>query len=209
MASTSTATTSIISTPSTSTPSTSTSPTSSPQVVTDWGNTLYEGASDVGLFTATLYMIITLIIGLVLIVIGIYMIISDNSGNYTSVQGTVIQSDCSQSTTSYDDKGRSNVTHKCDVVVSYNINNMPYSKRLFLSGSSTYSKDEPIDLFVNKNDLTDAQIAWIGRSYIGSCLMIVALIVTASAYLNYYMTHNYKIYAAGQGTATIYNLFKN
>lgn len=178
------------------------------QPVTDWGNTLYSGLNDVGVFKADLFMIIALILGLVFVVVGIYMIIYDDSNEYLRIKGLIMEPSCTKASTTYDDKGKPTDTYKCSIIVSYKVDNKTYSKKMYLSGNSTYIKDEPIDLMIKKRDLNDVQLATMNNTSIGTIMIICSLFVVAIAYLNYYLTHNYKVFAAAQGTETIVSLFR-
>jgi hypothetical protein len=178
------------------------------QPVSDWGNTMYDGLSGVGTFKADLIMIIALIVGLVLVVIGIYMISTDDSDLYLKVKGLVVEPNCVKSSTTYDDKGRPIDTYKCNILITYKVNGTAYSKKMYLAGQSNYIKDEPINLIIRKDDLENVQIESMNRTSMGSLMIIGSLVLVALAYLNYYLTHNYKIWAAAQGTETIVNLFR-
>lgn len=176
--------------------------------VSDWGNTLYDGASGVGVFKADLTMVIGAIIASVLIVIGIYMVMNDDDSNYLRIQGKVLQPNCVKTSTSYDDKGRSTEHYKCNVVITYMIDGKVYSKTMYTTGTNAYIKDEPIDLMVLKKDYTNVQFAYMDRSSIGFIMMLLALGVVGITYLNYYVTHNYKVFAATQGVNTLVGLFR-
>lgn len=176
--------------------------------VSDWGNTLYDGASGVGVFKADLAMIIGVIVAAVLIVIGFYMMMYNDDSKYLRISGKVLQPNCVKSSITYDDKGRPIDNYKCNVVVNYMIGGKVYSKKMYVSGTTTYIKDEPIDLMVMKNDFTNVQFAYIDRSTMGCIIMLVALGVVGITYLNYYLTHNYKVFAATQGVNTLVGLFR-
>lgn len=176
--------------------------------VTDWGNTIYSGLGDLGMFKAVLCMIIALIVGLTLIVIGIYMIMYDDDNLYIRVKGSVVQPNCIKSSTTYDKNGKPMDNYKCDITVNYKINGTAYSNKMYLTGASTYINNEPIDLMVRKDDLNNVQLGTINKSSIGSIMIICSLILVSLAYLNYYMTSNYRIFAAAQGTATVVGLFR-
>lgn len=176
--------------------------------ITDWGNNLYDGASGVGVFKADLVMIIAVIVAAVLVVIGIYMMMNDNDTDYLRIQGKVAQPNCVKSSTTYDDKGRPIDNYKCNVVIQYMIDGKMYSKKMYVTGTSSYIKDEPVDLMVLKKDYTNVQFSYIDKSTIACVMMLLALGVVGIAYLNYYLTHNYKVFAATQGVTTLVGLFR-
>ncbi|VBB17695.1 hypothetical protein YASMINEVIRUS_158 [Yasminevirus sp. GU-2018] len=176
--------------------------------VSDWGNTLYDGASGLGTFKADLGMVIALVVGCVLIVIGAYLVVTDDSDKYLRIKGVVVSPNCVKSSVSYDDKGRAVENFKCNMVVSYKINGKVYSKKIYMNSSSSYIKDEPIDLMVSKTDYQNVQLASMDKSTLGSVMVLIAVVVVALSYLNYYLTHNYKVFAAAQGANTVVGLFR-
>jgi len=176
--------------------------------VDDWGNTIYDGLSGVGSFKADLIMIIALIVGLVLVVVGLYMVYMNDSDDYLNIKGYVIDPNCTKTSVNYDDKGRPIDNYKCNVMVGYNINGRNYTKQMYLTNNSTYIKDEPINLSVSKKDYNNVQIDTMNKSTMGSVMLISALVLVGFAYLNYYLTHQYKIFAAAQGTNTLVGLFR-
>lgn len=176
--------------------------------VTDWGNTVYDGLSGVGEFKADLGLFIGLILGLVFTVVGIYLILTDDSNNYLNIQGKVVEPNCVRSSVTYDSSGHPIESYKCIVVVGYKIDGKVYSKRMYLNGSNNYIKDEPISLIVPKNDYNDVRIATIDNTSLGTIMICVALMVVGIAYINYYLTHRYRVFAASQGASTVFGLFR-
>jgi hypothetical protein len=176
--------------------------------VNDWGNTMYDGLSGVGTFKADLGLVIGVIVGCALIVFGIYFMMNDDSDNYLRVDGTVVQPNCVKSSVSYDDKGRPTDNFKCNMIVQYTIDGKSYSKKMYLTGTTSYIKDEPVKLMVAKNNYEDVQLVSMDKTTLGSILMVVALVIVGLTYLNYYLTHNYKVFAAAQGAETVVGLFR-
>jgi hypothetical protein len=171
--------------------------------VSDWGNTLYDSTSSVGVFKADLVMVIGVIIASALVVIGIYMMMYNDDDNYLRIQGKVLEPNCVKASTIYDDKGKQVDNYKCNIVVTYMISGKVYSKNMYVAGISTYIKDEPIDLMVMKKDFTNVQFAHMDKTTMGCIMILSALGVIGITYLNYYLTHNYKIFAATQGVSTL------
>ena len=172
-----------------------------------WGNTLYDGAGSIGIFMANFSMIIGIILAVFLAVMGIYIMINDYDDNYFRIQGKVTEPNCVKTSITYDDKGRSVDNYKCNSIVSYIIDNYTYFKNIYMTKTSFYIKDEPIDLMVLKKDHTDVKLSYINRTTIGCAAMIFAISIVGIAYLNYYLTYNYKMFAAAQGLSTLVGLF--
>jgi hypothetical protein len=182
--------------------------TTQPVTVTDWGNEIYNGLNGVGLFKADLIMIIVLILAAVMIVVGIYMIGTNDSDKYLRVQGTVVQPNCVKAPPSYDAGGRGVENYKCNVVVTYKINGKVYGKNIYLVHPTSYSKGESIELMVLKTNHNDAMIATTDKATVGCIMVGVSIAAVALAYLNYYLTHNYRVFSVAQGTLTLVSLFQ-
>lgn len=169
--------------------------------------TLYEGSSALGTFKADIGMIIGLILGALMIVFGLYYILFGTDDQYLRAQGVVMQAQCNPSTT-YDSKGNPQSSYKCNITVGYKINGQTYSKQIYIDGSTTYVKDQPITLSVNKTNYQDVSVAGIAQSTMGSMSFVCALVIVGICYLNYYLTHHYKIWAATQGASTVIDVFR-
>jgi hypothetical protein len=178
------------------------------QPVTDWPNNIYDGLSDLGLFKADLGMIIGLIIGLILIVLGIYLMVYDEDHKYLRITGQITQPNCVKSSTTYDEYGKQTDSYKCNLNVTYQINGKTYSRKIYVSGTNNYINDEPISLMVMKDNHEDVQVAYMNRTTLASILFIVSILLIGICYLNFYVTHNYKVFSASQGANTIVSLFR-
>lgn len=174
----------------------------------DWGSTAYDGLNDLGVFKANLTMIITTIAAIIFVILGIYFIYTDDDDKYLRIRGTVMQADCVSSITS-DSNGKTNTNYKCSILVDYKIDGKVYSKKIFSRNTSSgYLKDEIIDLVVSKDNYNDVQLSFMKKSTTGIIIIILSCVITAMVYLNYYLTHNYKIFSAAQGTRTIFDIFR-
>lgn len=178
------------------------------QPVTDWGNTIYSGLGGIGMFRAIVSSIVVTIIGFVFIVVGLYMIMNDDSNSYARIQGTVVQPNCVKEFTSYDKNKRPIDSYKCEITVTYKVNEVTYTNKMYLTGSSAYINGEPIDLMVRKDDPNNIQLGHINKASIGCIMVICALIIVGIVYLNYYLTYKYQLFAASQGASTIVDLFR-
>jgi hypothetical protein len=146
----------------------------------------------------TLTIIIGITIGFVLIIVGMHMVMYDEEAEYLRVIGTITQAKYERISTSYDDKGNEQIINKYNIFVTYMINNIAYAKKLFVNGKTQYVKDNTIDLLVHKNDYTNVQLAYTRKSSFGIIFVISSLVIIGLVYLTYYLTYNYKMYAASQ-----------
>lgn len=154
--------------------------------------------SDIGEFKADFGIIIGLILGFLCVIIGIYVMIYDDSDKYLKIKGFIVETNCAKLSTAHDDKGYSINKYKCDIIVAYKIDGTVYSKTLYINGSNNYIVDEPIDLMVLKKDYESVQISTTDGTVIGCILVAIALSVICLTYLNYYLTYKYRIVVASQ-----------
>jgi hypothetical protein len=176
--------------------------------VTDWGNSLYDGASGVGVFKAELMMVVAIIVAALLVVMGLIMIMYNDDDKYLRIKGQVVQPNCVLSGMTKDTTGNPTNNYKCNMSVKYIVNGKEYNKTIFVSGSANYIPNEPVDLVVLRSDFNNVQIAQMNMGTAGTLMISGAFAIVAAAYINYYLTHNYKVYAATQGVSTLTGLFR-
>lgn len=114
--------------------------------------------------------IIGLIIGCVLVICGLYFMFTD-SDQYLKMKGIIIDIPEHNSENS--------------IVVSYKINNVVYTQKLFIKSfiKSSYVKEQPINMRVSKQDYNNAQIDGLDRSVVGSSLLVSSVLLIGSIYL--------------------------
>lgn len=168
---------------------------------------LYSGSVSLGMFRATLSLVAAIVIGVLIVMVSMYCIFYNDDDRYINVTGKVMKAECEPITT-YDEKGRPITRHKCNIVVGYKINDREYSNSIFTTSTEKYLVNEPIALWVDAVDHDDVQLAGIKSSHIGSALSCFAVMIVLAAYLNYYMTNRFEIYASAQGASTVVDVFK-
>jgi hypothetical protein len=176
--------------------------------ITDWGNNLYSDLGGIGTFFANFIMIAAIIIALVLIVLGMYTVMYNDDDKYVTVSGTVTSTDCVKSATSYNDRGQPSDSYKCNVIVDYEYDGKKYSQKMYLTGGNAYIKNEPINLKLEKSKPNNVQLSGMTATSIGYIMIICAFGMSGLAYLNYYLAHNYRVYAASSGVKGIFNIFR-
>lgn len=182
--------------------------TTKSEKVSDWGNEAYSGLSSIGSFKANLSLICVGVISVVLIISGIYLISTNDDNKYVNVNGIVTEPGCTKTDTIRDKDGNVTNMYKCNLEIKYNYNNADVTKTIFTTRNTQYVKNEPIELMIDKNDPNNVQIATLKKSILGSILLAIAVVISGCAYLNYYMTNKYKIYAAAQGTSTVFDIIR-
>jgi hypothetical protein len=187
---------------------TTVTPSALPESANDWGNTLYTGAQEIGVFKAELILAVGVVVASVMAVIALIMAFSDDSNKYIWLKGTIVEPNCTKTSVTYNDKGHAVETYKCNMTVEYKVNGNVYQKRLYLTGNETYIKDEPIGLVVMKSDPNNVQLSYTDGTTMAGMLFVSSIAIVSMAYLNYYMTNKYNLFAAAQGTSSVVGLFR-
>lgn len=169
--------------------------------------TLYEGSSSLGTFRADLNMILGIIVAVIIIIIGIYLILFNDDNKFMTITGTVINPQCT-SRTQYNSNGTKRIENDCIVTVNYVVNGKKYSKKMDIDSSINYMTGDKVQLSVNKTDYTDVKLKTISEGVLGWGSLSCALFLIAICYLNYYLTHRYKFYAAFQGAEMVTDMFR-
>lgn len=167
---------------------------------------IYKGSVGLGQFQASLIMIIALILGIIMLIFGIMAVFYNDDEKYLHIEGRVMKTECLKST-SYDSKGNKSTSYKCNVTVGYEIDGKKYSRVLLLKTSEGYLQGEPIYLWVDKGDHTRVQQSGFSGSLTGSASICCSILLVGLAYLQYYLTYRYEVYAAGKGVGSITKLF--
>lgn len=165
----------------------------------------YKGAVGLGQFRASLTMIVGVILAIIMILCGAYMIFLNDDEDYLNVSGRVMSSECLQSK-SHDSHGNPEISYKCNVTIGYEIDGKKYSKVLLMKSKEGYLQGELINLWVRKDNHSYAQESGWPKNLIGSGAVCLALVILGLAYLQYYLTYRYEVYAAVQGVGTVKNL---
>jgi hypothetical protein len=150
--------------------------------------------NDVGEFKANFGIIIGITLAFVFVVIGIFMMIRDDSDKYLKIKGFIVETNCDKLSRTYDNEGYSINKYICNIIVAYKIDGIVYSRKMYINGSNNYIVDEPIDLMVLKKDYESVQISTMDETTIGCIFVTIALSVICLTYLNYYLSYKYKTF---------------
>jgi hypothetical protein len=182
---------------STSTPAVSTPPApSSPSL----GDQIYSGSAEFGVIWALIGAIIATIIGVCMIIVGIYILVKKST--LQQVSGTVVSVDPPSCGV-----GSGNpTTYSCNITVSYLVNTTHLQKIIWYSGSVIYSPGQSITVYYNPSDPGDASLSGPVPHFIGGILILFGLLIPIGSWFWYYMSRRYKFVAAAEGMAGAYSL---
>ena len=165
----------------------------------------YKGTVGIGQFRASLTLIVAIILAIIMALCGTYLVFNNDDEMYLTINGRVMKADCLSQQTR-DSKGNVNTSYKCNITVGYEVDGEKFSKMIFVRSNEDYLQGEPISLWVKKNDLTNVREAGWPGNMVGSGLVFGALVVFGLAYLQYYLTYRYEVFAAAQGVGTVVDI---
>ena len=163
-------------------------------------NTLYTDSAKLGNLKSIFVLISAAIVAVILISISLMKFTSPNV--YLPIKGTIVNTNCTNDTVN------NKPAFNCILDVSYSIDNTKHKSTLVTNSSNAYENEQSIDIEYNKENLTDIRIPALSNTATGSILLSFAVLALAGAYLNYYLTTNYKLYASAQGAQTVYSIFR-
>lgn len=160
----------------------------------------YNGAAQVGVFMGYVSLIISIIIGIILISIGVYLIFTKSSRTETAF-GTVVNNECNYAAT------RGEISQEiCMPVIKFVVNNVTYTKSIDLTTNKYYT-GQTIDILYNPSNPYDCTIKTIfTRHTTGSLLLGIAAIILLIGIVHFYITRKYKFVAAASGIGTIVDI---
>jgi hypothetical protein len=165
---------------------------------------VYDGSAAFGKFMGLVTLITGLIIGIGLIIGGIFLLLKKETYN-TSTTAVVKTVSCSNNP-STDSKNNTTYTYSCHLTVEYTTNKNE-KMTSDTTTNRTYSVGENITIYYNDTNpkvIASKLTAW---KLIGGVLLGFGIVILASSILHYYVVNRFKFAAAangvGQGIAMI------
>lgn len=186
--------------------SSSASPQASPPVSPSppsLGDQLYSGSAEVGIIWSLISAIIATIIGIFLIIAGIYILVKKST--LQEVSGTVISADPPSCGSQPYNVGNQ-PTYSCNLTVSYTVNDTHFQKIIWYSGSVIYSPGQSITIYYNPNNPGNPSLTGAVPHFVGGILIFMGLLMAVASWFWYYMSRKYKFVAAAEGASAAYSL---
>jgi hypothetical protein len=98
--------------------------------------------------------------------------------------------------------------YRCNLQVSYTINNITYTNNITLDNSRKYNLNESVEISYQKDNPNNIGLSQPNNKTVGSISMLIGSLLLSSCACNYYMATNSNLYAAGSGVATSANIIK-
>jgi hypothetical protein len=156
----------------------------------------YSGAATFGKIYSIYSGIITLIIGIVLIMIGTYIISPKN--HLKSTDGIVLDSNCTTST-SYDDKGNPQQHKSCTSRVKFSIDGVDQPEQN-ITTSKQYADNYPITIYYDPNNISNIEVEPASKT-VGWILISIAILMNIMSWGLVILTQKSKEAAAVYGGA--------
>jgi len=172
------------------------------------GSKIYNGLADLGKFKAYLCIIIGSIISIILFIIGVVYIYTDDSQNYIYIDDALIKKviECKSYDNNYGDK---KITmYKCTLLISYKQNNKDIETQLFVESIKLYIENEPIKIMINKQNNNVKLNDTLSMKTTGCLFIVGSIICFISCFLYYYLTNKFQVFSAFSGLGTGLNLLK-
>lgn len=180
------------------------------------GSSIYEGAAELGKAKSAISFWIGSVVGIVLILIGLYMI-SRKTEEYNKINAKILSIDNCVHSSNKDSNSRTNESDECVLKLEFSVGDKKYNPTLNqryinneLSAAKTnqnidvyYKVANPIDI-----TLTDPKLIKI----CGVILIILGMLIFGGVYFNKNLVNKNKSYAAYSGAQTVssglLNIFK-
>lgn len=165
------------------------------------GSEIYEGSASFGRFWAKFSFVIAVIIGIVLIISGIYILV--HKSNKIKTTGIIIDELPNPCQYISDSK-----KYQCNVKVKYTVNGTTYTPTLWYSNRTFKSVGSNIDIYYRKNDPSNASLDGPTPKWVGIASIIIGILIPLFAYFIVYLTNRSKFAASAVGIGGAYDLLR-
>lgn len=160
---------------------------------------IYDGASDLGKFQALISLILAIIVFVIMFIAGAYLYFSDQS-NLFDTKAIIKDVKCKENNISYGNKQK--IVYNCNILVEYNLNGKNIMAQLNTNDNILRNINQTIDITYDINDPNNVSLPIMRNSTMGFMLSSIGLLILGGAYLLYYMTNRFKLFASSQGAST-------
>jgi len=167
--------------------------------MSDLGNEIYSGASDVGQIKTSIGLVLGVICLIICLIVGIYLIFFDKNKHTQNVIATITDLSC---------LNNNNNNVNCTLNVSYTFNNKSYNEIITTTGT-TYVKNQPITLYIdpsNPSDISEKSLATDKTT--GGIVIFVGIFIFFATLLSWWLSRKYKFFAAAEGVSLGLNMFR-
>jgi flagellar basal body-associated protein FliL len=168
-----------------------------------------DGAAKFGRVMSTVYMVIGIITGIVLIGVSIWLFTKpiDHSGHANAKVVSVKSCKRELDKTTTNGKRASTYTTYCDLQIEYTVNGTTYKEDHSTSGSKFYSVGDIIPIRFNPKtpkDFVEGKVS--GKRIAAFVILGIGLLVIGGGVFSWYMSRKHKVYAAAQGVGSAFDI---
>jgi len=161
---------------------------------------VYSSTASFGRLWAVIREVIVTIVGIIMVIVGIYII--KHRSDMISINGSVTEkSSCLTKTTNNGETYRI-----CKTKIEYEINSKKYTKEIS-TGTSEFEKEDNITIWYSpvepdkpEYDPTPTWAGWM--------IIIIAILIIIGSWFWVWLTRKYEIVAAAKGASGIYSMFR-
>ena len=169
----------------------------------DMGDKIVGGVEGFGRFWAEFSAIFATIIGIGMIIGGIFALIHKTTHTKLT-QGTILTAVCTTNTTNANEVD-------CDLTITYSVNRKSYPLSANTTGMINWETNvnKDIDVYYNPNDHSDAGLSINNTKILGWVLIGIALFLIIGSWFTVWLVNKYKWAAFGEGALGGIQLLKN
>mgnify|MGYP003980046695 FL=1 len=164
----------------------------------DMGDKIVGGVEGFGRFWAEFSAIFATIIGIGMIIGGIFALIHKTTHTKLT-QGTIQTAACTTNANEVD----------CDLTITYSVNGKSYPLSANTTGMINWKTAEKIHGYYNPNDPIDAGLSINNTKILGWVLIGIALFLIIGSWFTVWLVNKYKWAAFGEGALGGIQLLKN
>jgi len=165
----------------------------------DFASEVYENTSSLGRIISLISLIIGIIIAIVLFICAFTY---QSTPDKPSTTATILSASCATII------NNNKTEYSCILNLKYTINNKEYTNYITTQSNIYYNQNATIDITYEIDNPNKIYIKSLDNMTISLISCGIGIVIILGSVINYYLTHNYKFYAAGQGVASTVNLFK-
>jgi hypothetical protein len=160
------------------------------------GDQLYTGVSSFGVIMSDIKAVLGTIIGLIMIIVGIYCLTKKDLRTSTT-SGTIVSEDIDQQC--IETINNNSIIYSCYPMFSYTINGTLYSKRIKIDGNKKYFKGNTLTLYYDPNNIDNIDTVSDDLKMVGWMLIGFGIFIMIGSILWAYLANKYKPIAAVEG----------
>ena len=166
------------------------------------GDDLYDGAASFGRFMATVWLVIGTLIGLVLLGISLYLLLTPPK--YSEEATAKVKEVKCDRVPSGDSRGMLN---DCIMKIEYTVDDKPIVKDYNSKGSKYYTTGDNIKIRYNPDNPEDFTTA-ISRKTVGWILLGIGAFIMILSWVSWWIVNQFKFAAAATGVGSAYDMVR-